>query len=263
VLLQIRPRAGDTIAVRMDQRTEVTGVPAGCVTGYSGTQREAAPGTPMPSCAEATRQMTSVMEVFSRAIVLRTSADGANVLVATDSIRSSLSAGSSRAAKPQRVRGGRGSIELKVATDGGAEIVDEDASAEMRAMFGQMPATLSRRPVSVGEKWIRQMRVPVSAEAGTTGLVRATFQLDSLGRNGDVAYISMRGTLSHDGIDGRTSELEGWLAGTMQLDRRLAWITETRAVIDVESTVRPSSGGAAPMRVRTKITQVLRARPAQ
>ena len=101
-----------------------------------------------------------------------------------------------------------------------------------------------------------------SAEAGTTGLVRATFQLDSLGKNGDVAFISMRGTLSHDALDGRTSELEGWLAGRMQLDRRLAWITDTSAVIDVESTVRPASGGQQ-MRVRTKITQVLRARPAR
>jgi hypothetical protein len=202
------------------------------------------------------------MEVFSRAIVLRTSSDGANVLTVTDSIRTSLSSGSARAGKPRRVRGNRGNIELKVATDGGAEIVDADASGEVRAIFGEMPATLSRRPVSVGDKWERQMRVPVSAEAGTTGLVRATFQLDSLGRNGDVAFISMRGTLSHDRVDGRTSELEGWLAGTMQLDRRLAWITDTRAVIDVESTVRPATGGQQ-MRVRTRITQVLRARPLQ
>lgn len=94
------------------------------------------------------------------------------------------------------------------------------------------------------------------------GMVRATFRLDSLGRNGDIAYISMKGTLSHDHSDGSDSELEGWMSGTMQLDRRLAWITDTRAIIDVESTVKPATGGQ-PMRVRTKITQVLRARSAR
>jgi hypothetical protein len=112
----------------------------------------------------------------------------------------------------------------------------------------------------VGEKWIRQMRIPISAEAGASGLVRATFRLDSLGRNGDVAYISMSGTLSHDHTDGSDSELEGWLTGTMRLDRRLGWITHTNVVIDAESTITPRSGGQR-MRVRTKITQVLRSRP--
>lgn len=262
VLLQIRPRVGDTLAVRMDQRVEMTGVPTGCVTGYSGTRRGANPDTPPRPCSGAARQMTSVMEVFSRAIVLRTSGEGALVLAATDSIRTALSSGNAREAKPRRVRANTGSIELKVATDGAVEVVDADASEELRAVFGQMPAALSRKPVAVGEKWVRQMRVPISAEAGATGLVRATFRLDSLGRNGDVAYISMNGTLSHDHTDGSDSELDGWLSGTMQLDRRLAWITDTRAIIDVESTVRPTTGGQ-PMRVRTRITQVLRARPAR
>lgn len=262
VLLQIRPRVGDTLAVRMDQKVEMTGVPTGCVTGYSGTRRGANPDTPPRPCSGAARQMTSVMEVFSRAIVKRTSGEGALVLAATDSIRTALSSGNAREARPRRVRAASGSIELKVATDGAVEVVDADASEELRAVFGQMPAALSRKPVAVGEKWVRQMRVPISAEAGATGLVRATFRLDSLGRNGDVAYISMSGTLSHDHTDGSDSELDGWLSGTMQLDRRLAWITDTRAIIDVESTVRPTTGGQ-PMRVRTRITQVLRARPAR
>ena len=262
VLLQIRPRVGDTLSVRMDQRVEMTGVPTGCVTGYSGPRRGTNSDARPRPCSEATRHMTSVMEVFSRAIILRTSGESALVLAVTDSIRTSLSSGNAKAAKPTRVRANSGSIELKVAPDGGAEVVDTDASEELRAVFGQMPATLSRKPVAVGDKWVRQMRIPISAEAGATGLVRATFRLDSLGRNGDVAYISMTGTLSRDHQDGSGPELDGWLSGTMQLDRRLAWITDTRAIIDVESTVRPTTGGQ-PMRVRTKITQVLRARPAR
>jgi hypothetical protein len=262
VLLQIRPPVGDTLSVRMDQRVEMTGVPTGCVTGYSGNRRGASPDTRAETCTAATRQMTTVTEVFSRAIVQSASGEGAHVLAVTDSIRTSLSSGNSRAVKPTRVRTNTGSIELRVATDGGAKVVDAAASEQMRAVFGQMPATLSRKPVAVGERWTRQMRLPIATETGSIGMVRATFRLDSLGRNGDIAYISMKGTLSHDHGDGSDSDMEGWMSGTMQLDRRLAWITDTRATIDVESTVRPSSGGQR-MRVRTKITQVLRARSAK
>ncbi len=125
-------------------------------------------------------------------------------------------------------------------------------------MFGQMPATLSRIPVSAGATWTRQMRLPIDGETGAFGLVRATFQLDSLGRNGDMAYISMRGTLTHDEKEESASEPGGSITGSIQLDRRLAWITETRAVIDVTSVVQPTTGGG-PMRVRTRITQVLQA----
>lgn len=199
------------------------------------------------------------MEVFSRAIVLRASAEGSLVLAVTDSVRTSLS-NSTKAGKPTRMRTNSENRQIRVATDGGAEVVDAQASDELRAVIGQMPATLSRKPVAVGEKWMRQMRIPISAEAGATSLVRATFRLDSLGKNGDVAYISMKGTLSHDHRDGSNSELDGWMSGSMELDRRLAWITDTRALIDVESTVRPSTGGQ-PMRVRTRITQILHAGP--
>ena len=258
VLLEIRPRVGDTLNVRLDQKVEMTGVPPGCATGYSGTRRS--PGQqPVPrDCADATRQMTSVMEIFSKAIVQASSRGGSTVLAVTDSIRSAIGGGpGSRSVKPRRIPASSQTIELRVGTDGGAEVVDADASPEVRAIFGEMPATLSRQRVAVGDTWQRSMRIPISTEAGASGTVRATFRLDSLGRNGDIAYISMKGTLSHDHQD---SELDGWMSGTMQLDRRLAWITDTRAVIDVESTVKPPGGGP-PMRVRTRITQALRARP--
>jgi hypothetical protein len=62
----------------------------------------------------------------------------------------------------------------------------------------------------------------------------------------------------HDHMDGSVSELTGWLSGTMQLDRRLAWITDTHATIDATSTV-PSGSGGAPMVVHTRVTQQLKA----
>lgn len=258
VLLQINPRVGDTLTVRMNQRVEITGTPTGCPSGDAAPRRNAKINPESRICAQPTRRMTTMMEVFSRAIVHKTGKEGAMVTTITDSIRTSVSNGAGKNAAPARVKGTNEEIDMRVAKDGGAEVVDEDASDELRAVFGQMPAVLSRKAVSPGDTWKRQMRIPLAGEAGATGLVSATFQLDSLGHNGDVAYISMHGNLSHDHMDGSVSELTGWLSGTMQLDRRLAWITDTHATIDATSTV-PSSSGGAPMVVHTRVTQQLKA----
>jgi hypothetical protein len=242
----------------MNQRVEMTGTPTGCPNGYAAPRRNTATPPDSHLCTQATRHMTTIMEVFSRAIVHKTSKEGALVTTITDSIRTSVSSGSARNAAPTRVKNTNDEIDLRVAKDGGAEVVDEDASDELRAVFGQMPAVLSRKAVSPGDTWKRQMKIPLAGEAGASGLVSATFQLDSLGHNGDVAYISMHGNLSHDHMDGSVSELTGWLSGTMQLDRRLAWITDTHATIDATSTV-PGVSGGAPMVVHTRVTQQLKA----
>lgn len=258
VLLQIRPHVGDTLEVRLDQRVDMTGRPAGCVAVSPSPRRNPADKPRARLCSETTRHMATAMEVFSRAMVRKTSADGADVLAVTDSIRTASGTGASRNLIPRRQPGSTSTIEMRLATDGGAEVVGSEASEELRTVFGQIPAMLPRRAVSVGEQWRRQMRVPVAGETGAMGLVRATFQLDSLGNHGDVAFISMRGTLSRDHRDGSDSELSGSMSGAIQLDRRLAWITETRAVIDITSTLIPI-GTAQPMRVRTVVTQHLRA----
>jgi hypothetical protein len=255
VLLQIKPHVGDTLVVRLEQKVEMTGAPLDC--GSS----NAAPRARGQPCSALRRRMTTVTEVFSRAIVQGLSAEGAAVLAVTDSVRTASSRGT-LVDKPRRVRGREHSIRMRVSTDGGAVVTDEGASDELRSIFGQMPAMLSRSPVRVGGKWTREMRIPIIGETGAMGLVRATFQLDSLGRNGDIAYISMRGSLSHDHRDGSNSDLDGWMTGTLQLDRRLAWITETHAEIDVTSIFRPASG-TEPMRVRTRINQHLKAGPAR
>ncbi len=262
VLLQISPHVGDTLNVRMNQKVEMSGTPAGCPSAYPEPKTSAKVPPPTRPCSESTRQMTTVMEVFSRAIVHQAGREGALVTAVTDSIRTSVSQGTGKSPAPARVNSRNDEIEMRVAPDGGAEVVDEDASEELRTVFGQMPAVLSRKPVSVGDTWNRQMRIPIAGEAGASGIVTATFQLDSIGRNGDIAYISMRGRLSHDHSDGSRSELSGWLTGALQLDRRLAWITDTRATIDATSTVQPAAGGS-PMIVHTRLTQQLKAARSQ
>jgi len=241
VLLQIKPHVGDTIGVRLNQTVDMSGV---SLRGYTSSRR-----------------MITTTEVFSRAIVQSVSGDHLMVLAVTDSIRTASSRGP-RPGAPKRVRGREGSMQLRISSDGGAEVMDSDASAELREVFGQMPAMLSKKPVAVGGSWTREMRIPIAGEVGAMGLVRARFHLDSLGRNGDIAYISMRGTLSHDHRDGSNSELDGSMTGYLQLDRRLAWITESRAEIDV-TTVFLAPPGADRMRVRTRVTQLLKAAPAR
>lgn len=254
VLLQIRPRVGDTFVVKLDQKVQMTGTPVDCHADVGSSIRE----TP---CSSASRHMTTATEVFSRAIVTGKSGDAVLVDAVTDSIRVATRSGANPG-KLRRVRSRNASMALRLGTDGGAEVVNSDATDELRSLFGQMPAMLSGKAVAVGGKWSREMRIPIVGEAGAMGLVRASFQLDSLGKNGDIAYVSMRGTLTHDHRDGSDSELDGSMKGSMQIDRRLSWITYTHAEIDVTSSVRKATTGEA-MRVRTRISQYLKAAPAR
>ena len=249
VLLQIRPHIGDTLRMHLSQTVEITGT---------------TPGTrPDP-----VRSMTTSIEVFTRAIAQRWTSNGTLMQTITDSVAMNPATPASLADLRRRAMQAK-SVTLRVSTDGAMEVVDDDeANAELRHIFGEMPAVLTRSSVSVGERWTREMQIPLSSEPGAVGAVRATFQLDSLGRNGDVAYISMKGTLFRINTPaappaGPGYGTTGQLAGTIQIDRRLGWITDSKSTIIVRSTIVPPSrmGEAArsPMQVRTKITQWIRA----
>lgn len=256
-MLQIRPHIGDTLTVRLDQEVEMVGVPVGC----EAVSRPAKPRKPADrGCAGSERSMLTRTEIFSRAIARREKGNAMVMLAVTDSIRTASGISRATIGRLARLDRPRNAVEIMMSQDGGVELLDEGATDELRSVFGQMPPTLSRKPVNVGEKWTREMLVPLPREPGATGHVRATFQLDSLGGNGDVAFISMRGELSHRHADGSDSETGGSILAAIRLDRRLGWITETRATIDVSSVVRGEGG--RPMRVRTRITQLLRAAPA-
>lgn len=250
VLLQIRPHVGDTLRVHLDQEVAMTGMPAGC--GTQSSALRARPKNAPGNCSDV-RSMTTKMEVYSRAIVRNSSRDATDLLAITDSVMTSSGAGKARLKQPVP----RNPVEIRITSDGSVELGAGQATDEVKEMFGQMPATLSRRPLAIGEKWIHEMKVPLPEEPGSLGLVRTTLQLDSLSKGGNVAYISMRGVLSHDHPDGSHSDTSGSLTGTMQLDRRLAWITDTHATIDVWTLVRNSASGK-PMDVHTRVVQTLK-----
>ena len=230
----------------------MTGMPVGCgglQTGLRGRAKI------LPANCGDTRTMTTRMEVYSRAIARRATHDATDMLAITDSVLTSADkrAPLHRAAnQPMQ----RAPVEIRIASDGEVEVGAGPASDEMRTLLGQMPATLSRKAVAVGEKWTHEMRVPLPREPGATGLVRTTFQLDSLRRGGDIAFISMRGALSHEHANGTDSETSGSLTGSMRFDRRRGWITDTHATIDVWSEVT-SPSSRKPMDVHTRVVQSL------
>ena len=225
-------------------------------------------GTTQGARADSIKSMTTSIEVFTRAIAHQWTSSGTLMQTVTDSVAMTPSSPASLADLRLRAMQAR-TVWLKVSTDGAMELVnDGDPRSELRRIFGEMPAVLARTSVSVGDKWTREMQIPLSNEPGAIGAVRATFQLDSLSRNGDIAYISMRGTMARINTLGVAPAGPGYgttgqLSGTIQIDRRLGWITESKSSIIVRSTIatNPSRKGEAerePMQVRTKITQWIR-----
>jgi hypothetical protein len=248
VLLQIRPRVGDTLRMRLDQRVEMT-------------------GTARMHGTDSTVTSTTVMRVVAHSIVKRADESGTTMLAVTDSVLITDSAGRPLAKAEQARRSLQGRhVSLHVAPDGGTKVVDEgdQLAPELRGLFAQMPATLPRSAVSVGDVWTRTMDIPGARGAHRTGGLAATFRLDSLTRGGDLAHVSMRGSLSRDGPGEAPRGVKvvqaGIVVGTMAIDRRRGWMTDVRTTLTVHSVVTPPGNPTAePMKVRMKVTQWLRA----
>ena len=243
VLLELRPRAGDTLRLRLDQELEMVATQK-----VGGTDSSVTMG----------RKLT----VFSRSIAQKADALGATVVAVTDSMLVADPAGRTRRVG---VPGARAS--LHIAPDGTTRVLDDGGvlTPEAAALVAQMPATLPGRPVKPGATWSHTAAVPLPGqpEGAATGTLTATFRLDSLSRYGDVAHISMRGTLEQPkgGVSrgGRHYASSGTVVGVFQVDRRRGWLTSVRATITTRSSVTRPGTDAPPMVVRTRVTQWLRA----
>src|SRR5437867_190249 len=176
--LELRPRAGDTLRMRLDQVTEM-----------SGTRKGAA-----------AKSVVTTLRMFSRAIVESTTPLSAVILAVTDSVDVTTSDEHTRALAQQTIRQLEGrQLRLRLSPDGTVSVADEATSVprEVNEIVSVMPASFPRDPVAVGDTWVREMPIPpgtrLSVPAGS--VVRSSFRLDSVSRRGDVAYVSMRGTL--------------------------------------------------------------------
>jgi hypothetical protein len=155
-------------------------------------------------------------------------------------------------------------LSLQLAADGTVERAQDarggTVSRDMAEAMSSMPAVFPRRPVSVGESWVREMPLPAGGPLGVkgSGHVRATFRLDSLTRAGELAHVSLHGEIRPDsGTQG--VQFSGNVTGAMLVDRARGWMTDSRFTVLVRSLVSPpSSSGLPPMRFVTRVTQRLR-----
>lgn len=242
VSLRIQPRVGDTLRSTLDQQVEVTS------SGRAGD-------------ADTTITVTTSMVVFSHAIVQRAEAKGSVILTTTDSVRIATDSYTPEwVERARRELIGR-QVRMRVTSEGATELLDhggDSLGAAARQLFSEMPPTLPPRPVAVGESWTQRMGTPLAA-----GSLKAAFRLDSLSRDGTLAYISMNAVLSRgevaDPVKGMTQQMSGTVSGTMVIDRIRGWMTDSRTTMTMRTVITPPEGvRAAPMQVRMKVTQWLR-----
>ena len=252
VLLQLRPKAGDMLRLRLDQTIET-----------GGGSRSDDDST--------TSEVTSLV-MLARISVESADVEGATVLALTDSVRISSDNNypsailtSARALEGQRFR-------FRVAPDGATTVIGGDAWAApaVGSLLSQLPATLPRDPVAPGASWNRAVEIPLAAapDGRATATLTAAFRFDSLSRTGEFAYLSMKGRLvrsgpmPRNGVEGKQAngfaQTSGSVSGSILIDRRRGWITDAHTVIALRSLVSGTAKDAAPIRVRMKITQWMR-----
>jgi len=251
VLLQIRPKLGDTLRMRLEQTAEMS-------------------GTTRIGTVDSTMTVTTAMRVLTHAVVQKSEPAGTTLLSVTDSVALAVTGSRAASAGDMLAAGhrleGRQAV-LRLSPDGSAEVVggDRDLPPSLGALLAAMPASLPRTPVSVGESWVRAMAIPGAdgtRDAAGGGTLRATFHLDSVSRD-DVAFVSVRGSIEREGdADGMPAgvklSMRGTVQGEMRVDRRRAWVTRSQTTFTINSVMTPPAGSTdAPVRVRMRLVQKL------
>jgi hypothetical protein len=248
VTLQIKPHVGDTLRMRLDQESEMTGL------------RRTAAG-------EASAMVMSSMRMFSRAIVEASAEKGTTLLAVTDSVLLATSDEHARRAAQiaeMQMRGQR--VRFRVSPDGtvGINPSGDGAPREIAQVVSLMPAAFPKGAVSVGESWIREMPLPTGAQFGAqlSGKLHVTFRFDSLTHSGEWAFVSMRGEMqpaTGPGAASGTVLEKGLVNGTMLVDQKRGWLTESWFSIIVSSmTTPPAATGYLSMHMQMRITQHMR-----
>jgi len=243
VQLRLHPRVGDTLHTRLDQEIETSGAQG------TGTVQ---------------RIMTTSVVVQARTIVQASRATSTTVLTVVDSadVHSSDARGAALAEKAGRdLRGQR--LELQLAEDGSVQSARDSrgvaVSRQVAEAMAAMPPVFPHRAVSVGDRWEREMPLPSGGPIGAraSAHVRAGFRLDSLGRNGEIAYVSMHGEIVPD-EQPKGLQLDGNVSGSIRVDRVRGWLTESRFSILMKSIFTPpAASGMSPMHFVTRVTQHL------
>ena len=241
--LELRPKVGDTLRMRLDQVTEMSGTRKGATS----------------------KKVVTTLHMFSRAIVESSSADATLILAITDSVDVSTSDEHARSltAEAHRQLEGR-QMRLQLSPDGTVSLPQQtaDVPKEVSDLVSVMPASFPREAIAVGDTWVREMPIPPGARLGLPigGVVYARFRLDSTTRGGDAAHISMRGTFHQPAqTDTTKGTLSGSVNGTMTVNRRRGWLSESRFLVQMLTIIAGHDATqTSPTQVRTKITQHMR-----
>ena len=240
VVLELRPHFGDTLRMRLDQTTEVSGTREG----------------------KTAKQVLTSLHIYSRAIVESSSPAGAMILAITDSVE--VSSNDERAmplAKATKAQLEGRQMRVRLTPDGTVGVADQGARVpkEVTDLVSGMPASFPRGSVAIGDTWLREMAIPPSTSFGVPlgGTVRAAFRLDSLSADGDFAYLTLRGTVQQEGASPASpGALTGSVGGRMVVDRRRGWLSESFFLVQMRASV--PSADMTPMQFRLKITQHMR-----
>lgn len=244
-MLQIKPHVGDTIRMRLDQESEMSGV------------RRTDTG-------ESSAMVLTTMKMFSRAIVEGSAGNGdaIAVLAVTDSVLMSTTDDRTRGDTQQtqsQMRGQR--LRFRVSPDGSMSMMQADgAPREVAQVVSLMPATFPRTAINVGDVWTREMSLPVGTQFGAqlSAKLQVKFRLDSVTRGGQLAFVSVRGDMHPATGPGAASGAvleKGLVSGTMVLDQRRGWLKESWFSIVVTSSLRAASKSAQPIRMQMRIMQ--------
>lgn len=250
ILLEIRPRLGDTLYTRFEQQEEMTG-----------KRRLGGVDTIIT--------MSRSMVMFSHVVVEKSDKTGTVVQTVTDSVGVSASGGRDTFLPEAIRRSLQGSrVRMRITPEGSATVVDNRNSLppELQSLSSQMPASLPPKPVTVGSTWSQVLAIPLAGQpaGASAATLHSTFRLDSISRSGTTAFISMRGTLTRDSSaaklpEGHTLMSSGSMEGVIVVDLKRRWWTDSRATISVNSTLSPGSGpGGQPVRVHSRITTWMR-----
>ena len=249
IALRIKPKVGDTLYTRAEQQMEMT-------------------ATTRLGAEDTTMRVHTTMLMLSHTVVQESDGDGTTVVSVTDSVAVSSTGG--RAATPSEdarraLQGKR--VRMRITPEGTASVLDgpDAPPRDVQALFAQMPAALPKRPVAVGETWTQQTAIPLAAQPSSrgAGVLNVTFRLDSLSRAGELAHVSMRGTLTRDSTaplpQGIKVAMTGHITGSILVDRRLGWMTDSRTTIAVQSVLTPPPRSKShPMHFQMRITQRFR-----
>lgn len=249
-MLEIRPKRGDTLHMRLDQQVTMT-------------------GTTKVGRSDSTMSVTTGTHVRSRVVVEGSDDAWTNVLTLTDSIAVVSRGGRSRQQGEDARRTLEGKrLRMRISPEGNAEITEnpDGLSDDLAQIVGRIPATLPKYSVSVGQTWTQEIGVPVGGQTGGGAVLHTTFRLDSLSPEERIAYISMSGTFKRDSLTqgdlpvGAKLTSTGILKGELRVDRMRGWMTDSKATITVNSLLSPPPGTSdQPMRFHMRITQHMRA----